>query len=194
MTVFRNNGRPNDPDPNRFAEQAPSRAEGVDLLNKEPEHAPMPSFTTEREAPAAPPRNMATDAANCANVIAAGSKWNGSLNIDDSVRIEGQLSGEVVAKGTVHIADGARVDAKIRAAFVVVSGTFKGEIRASERLELMPRSRVEGQLLTKALNVHEGAILDGSIQMTSDREAGRSKDAADADAPTPVRSRASSAS
>ena len=192
MTVFRNNGRPNDPDPNRFAEPT-SRAGDVDLLNKEPveaPRAPMPSFAPEREAP---PRNLATEADKCANVIAAGSKWNGSLNIDDSVRVEGQLSGEIVAKGTVHIADGARVDAKIRAAFVVVSGTFKGEIRASERLELMPHSRVEGQLLTKALNVHEGAIVDGSIQMTSDRETARSaKDNGDAE-PTPVRSRATSA-
>ena len=192
MTVFRSNGRPNDAENNRFAEPAPSRADSVDLLNKEPPEAPrapMPSFTAERETP----RNLATEADKCANVIAAGSKWNGSLNIDDSVRIDGQLSGEIVAKGTVHIADGARVDAKIRAAFVVVSGTFKGEIRASERLELMPRSRVEGQLLTKALNVHEGAIVDGSIQMTSDREAARTaKDSGDAE-PTPVRSRATSA-
>ncbi|MPZ49295.1 MAG: hypothetical protein GEU75_08345 [Dehalococcoidia bacterium] len=187
MSVFRNNPRQNDPDSGARFVDPPARPEPVDLLNQDASResaraastpapdAPAPSsssFTpfSEREA-----RAMPTEADKCANVIAAGSKWNGSLNIDDSVRIEGQLSGEVNAKGTVHISEGARVDAKIKAAFVVVSGAFKGEVRCSERLELMPKSRIEGQIVTKVLNVHEGAVVDGTIQMT-EREAARSKE------------------
>ena len=171
MSVFRNSSRPGDSDANNRFGEVPARPESVDLLNqespaaKESSRSSLPPFA-EREA-----RAMPTEADKCANVIAAGSKWSGSLNIDDSVRIEGQLSGEVNAKGTVHIAESARVDAKIRAAFVVVSGSFKGEVRCTERLELMPKSRVEGQLVTKILNVHEGAVVDGSIQMTTEREA-----------------------
>jgi cytoskeletal protein CcmA (bactofilin family) len=110
------------------------------------------------------------------------------------------MSGEIVAKGTVHIAEGARVDAKIRASFVVVSGSFKGEVRCTERLELLPKSRVEGQLVTKVLNVHEGAVVDGSIQMTAEtaprtRETERNGSTASEEAPepTPVRAKATSA-
>jgi cytoskeletal protein CcmA (bactofilin family) len=174
MSVFRSNSRPNDSDANRTAEPA-ARAES-DLLsaNVNPEAARESMRTTagasfppfaEREV-----RAMPVEAEKCANVIAAGSKWSGTLNIEDSVRIEGQLSGEVNAKGTVHISEGARVEAKIRASFVIVSGAFKGEVRCSERLELLPKSRLEGQIVTKVLNVHEGAVLDGSIQMTAERE------------------------
>jgi len=200
MSVFRNNSRPGDSDPNNRYAEMPARPESVDLLNKEAQtpqegaRSALPPFA-ERET-----RPVPTEADKCANVIAAGSKWSGSLNIDDSVRIEGQLSGEVNAKGTVHIAEGARVDAKVRASFVVVSGSFKGEARCSERLELMPKSRVEGQIVTKVLNVHEGAVVDGSIQMTSNREARtpRSKETerhrTDHPAePTPVRPKATSA-
>jgi len=104
----------------------------------------------------------------CANVIAAGAKWQGTLNVDDSVRIEGQFSGEVRAKGTVHVSEGAQVDAKIRALFVVVSGNVRGEIRCEQRVDLLPRSRVNGQVITKVLSVHEGAVLDGSVQMSAD--------------------------
>jgi len=104
----------------------------------------------------------------CANVIAQGAKWQGTLNVDDSVRIEGVFSGEIRAKGTVHVSEGAQVDAKIRALFVVVSGNVRGEIRCDQRVDLLPRSRVNGQVITKVLSIHEGAILDGSVQMTSD--------------------------
>jgi cytoskeletal protein CcmA (bactofilin family) len=176
MSVFRNPNNPRPEVPGRFGD--PTRVDtSNDLLNRDQpeEERPAPTSTytpfAEREGRSAP-----TDADKCANVIAAGSKWNGSLNIDDSVRIEGQLSGEVVAKGTVHIADGARVDAKVRAAFVIVNGSFKGEVRCSERLELMPKSRVEGAIITKLLTMHEGAIIDGSIQMTQDRPATAEKE------------------
>ena len=70
--------------------------------------------------------------------------------------------------GTVHVAESAVVDAKIHAAYVVISGRFSGEIRCRERLELMPKSRVRGELVTKLLSVHEGAVIDGRVQMTTE--------------------------
>ncbi|MGE0058616.1 MAG: polymer-forming cytoskeletal protein [Dehalococcoidia bacterium] len=123
----------------------------------------LPSAPGSAPSPAGP-----TPPDRCANVIAAGAKWQGTLNVDDSVRIEGQFSGEVRAKGTVHVSEGAQVDAKIRALFVVVSGNVRGEIRCEQRVDLLPRSRVNGQVITKVLSIHEGAVLDGSVQMSSD--------------------------
>jgi len=115
------------------------------------------------------PRTIPTPPERCVDVIAAGSKWKGVLNITDSVRIEGTVTGEVEAKGTIHISEGATVEAKLKAAFIVISGNFKGEVRCLEKLELMPKSKVQGDLETKALNVHEGATLDGTIRMTTER-------------------------
>ncbi len=127
------------------------------------------------------PRTIPTPPDRCVDVIAAGSKWKGMLNIQDSVRIEGQLNGEVEAKGTIHISEGATVEAKLRAAFIIISGNFKGEVRCLEKLELMPRSKVQGDLETKALNVHEGATLDGTIRMTTDKAAAAASDEAPAE-------------
>src|SRR4051794_22662043 len=47
--------------------------------------APISPFT---ERTMAEPKVGLTTAEQCANVIAAGAKWTGSLNIGDSVRIE----------------------------------------------------------------------------------------------------------
>lgn len=209
MSVFRNT-RPgegkDEPTSARFGDSILPRPESNsgDLLQSvEPVEPPRPTFTafpsdrdnsrngssSSSSSSGSSARNGSTGGATaadqCANVIAAGSKWSGTLNIDDSVRIEGNVTGEIVAKGTVHISDGARVEAKIRAGYVVISGSFKGELRCDERLELMPKSRVEGEMITKLLNVHEGAVVDGSIQMSSSsepasNESRRSKEAATA--------------
>jgi cytoskeletal protein CcmA (bactofilin family) len=191
MSVFRNNpngARPDDKagQPNRYGESLLSRpdmpANGMEGVGPAQPVESFPSFG-ERAAVSAPvmdSRAAPTASEKCANVVAAGSRWTGSLNIEDSIRIEGELSGEINAKGTVHIADGARVEAKIHAAFVVVNGSFKGEVRCDERIELLSKSRVEGDIVTKSLNFHEGAIIDGHIQMTTNKIRGEEE-------PAPIR-------
>ena len=117
------------------------------------------------------PRTMATPPERCADVMGAGSKWKGTLVVQDSVRIDGQVTGEVEAKGTIHISEGAQVDAKLKAAFVVIAGSFRGEVKALERIELLPKSKVQGELETKSLSVQDGAIFDGSIRMSTEKGA-----------------------
>jgi cytoskeletal protein CcmA (bactofilin family) len=116
-------------------------------------------------------RSGPTPPEGCASVVASGSTWKGTLTVDSSVRVDGQLNGEINAKDTVHIAEGAKVDAKIQAAYVVVAGTFQGQMRCKERLELLPKSRVRGEITAKLLTVHEGAFIDGHVQMTTDEPA-----------------------
>jgi cytoskeletal protein CcmA (bactofilin family) len=137
------------------------------------------------------PRTMATPPERCADVMGAGSKWKGSLVVQDSVRIDGQVTGEVEAKGTIHISEGAQVDGKLRAAFVVIAGGFRGEVKALERVELLPKSKVQAELETKALNVLDGAIFDGTIRMSTEKpdtgpsSNARNRGAAPAAAPAP---------
>ena len=115
------------------------------------------------------PRTMATPPERCADVMGAGSKWKGTLVVQDSVRIDGQVTGEVEAKGTIHISEGAQVDGKLRAAFIVIAGAFRGEIKALERVELLPKSKVQAEVDTKALGVLDGAIFDGAIRMSTEK-------------------------
>ncbi len=153
------------------AQALPNRSEPMsrNLLDAEPRPGPAATEQPRSQSSSQPTQTSSpgpTPPDRCTNVIASGAKWSGNLTVDDSVRIEGNFSGEVRAKGTVHVSEGAQVDAKIRAAFVVVSGNFRGEIRCDQRVDLLPRSRVNGEVITKVLSVHEGATLDGRVQMT----------------------------
>ena len=141
--------------------------EATKLLTKMPAEEEAPSYIA--DAPTFS-KATATPPDKCTNIIANGAKWQGTLKVDDSVRIDGTFSGEVQTKGTVHVSEGAQVDAKIKASFVVIGGNFRGEIRCDTRTDLLPRSRTNGEIITKILNVHEGAIVDGRIQMSNEGE------------------------
>jgi cytoskeletal protein CcmA (bactofilin family) len=111
---------------------------------------------------------QATD--NCSTVLSNGTAWQGNLKTQGSVRVEGQLSGEIDATDTVYVAEGAQVDAKIRATLVVIAGHFQGEVNCRERLEVMPTGQVKAQLTTKSLVVHEGAFIEGQIHMSEPKQ------------------------
>jgi cytoskeletal protein CcmA (bactofilin family) len=173
MSFMRNNS-------NNPGNRAPGEAEVVtppfrpSFGNTDVEPAPeMPSSMMDDATRARvferDPRTMATPPERCADVMGAGSKWKGTLVVQDSVRIDGQVNGEVEAKGTIHISEGAQVDGRLRAAFVVIAGSYRGEIKALERVELLPKSKVQGEIETKALTVLDGAIFDGAIRMSTEK-------------------------
>ncbi|HUN81401.1 MAG TPA: polymer-forming cytoskeletal protein [Phycisphaerae bacterium] len=97
-------------------------------------------------------------------IIGADAKFKGELSFDKGVRVEGTFSGHIKSKGTLHIAEGARVDAQsIEAANVKVEGECKGNVFVSEKLHLMATAKVEGDLRTTRLEIADGAIFSGNV-------------------------------
>jgi len=105
------------------------------------------------------------------SVVSVGSSWQGTLKIDGSVRLEGEVTGEIDAKDTVFVAETAKVNAKVRAAQVIIAGSFEGEVDCSDRLQIMPTGRVKAELTTKLLTVFEGAIIEGVVRMNREAHA-----------------------
>ncbi len=97
-------------------------------------------------------------------VIGADAKFKGELTFERGVRIEGTFNGHIKSKGTLHIAEGAKVDAQgIEAANVKVEGECKGNLFVSEKLNLMATAKMEGDLRTTRLEIADGAIFMGNV-------------------------------
>jgi len=102
------------------------------------------------------------DAAETAPVLlAVGAEFTGLLALAGPARVEGLLRGEVIGPGPLWIGPRANVEARIETDELNVSGTLKGEIRASRRVVLGATARVRGELYTPSLALTEGAVLEG---------------------------------
>ncbi len=96
-----------------------------------------------------------------------GTKISGKLQFEGPARIDGQVDGEI--DGTaITIGESAVVTAQIRAESVVVCGKVKGEITASQRIEIRPTAKVTGNVTAPRLVVQEGAIFEGHCAMGSE--------------------------
>lgn len=119
---------------------------------RRPEDAPISSG-----APTPPER--------CQNFLAAGARFEGTLVVEDSVRLEGSFSGQIQTSGTLQIMSGADVQGDINAAYVVIAGSFEGKIDSQQRIDLLPPGRIHADVRTRRLVVEDGAQFDGKIEM-----------------------------
>jgi cytoskeletal protein CcmA (bactofilin family) len=97
--------------------------------------------------------------------LGQGSRVEGKLTFEGSVRIDGQVEGEISAQDTVIIGEGAEVTAQITASTVVVQGRVTGDITARKRIELKAPATLIGNVNTPSLVVHEGVVFEGHCAM-----------------------------
>lgn len=99
-------------------------------------------------------------------LLGRGSKFEGKLTFEGTVRIEGTFSGEIHTKDTLVIGQGADVKAQIHAGTVIVSGgRVTGNIHAQQTIELEREAKVRGDLHTPSLEIEKGVIFEGSCKM-----------------------------
>ena len=119
--------------------------------------------------------------------------FKGELSGDEDLEIEGQVQGDVhLANHQVTVGANGRLTAEVSAKTIVVIGHVTGNLTATERIEVQATGVVEGNLKAPRLNVSEGAVLDGSIDMSGGARSGSSKPAS-ASAPSSAAPSASSA-
>ena len=97
--------------------------------------------------------------------FSAGTRLEGVLEVDGEVSLDGQVNGKVTGTGLVTIGEHADLQAEITAPTVVVHGTVRGEIHATESLQLHKSAKVKGLIAAARLRIDEGAVFEGECRM-----------------------------
>jgi len=108
----------------------------------------------------APPVNR-----EAAAVIDRKTDITGTLHSQGHVLIEGLFQGEIEAKETVWVEDGAQTQGQIRANDAVISGSFDGEIVCQHRLQIAASATISGEIKTPVLVIEEGATVNCRFSM-----------------------------
>jgi cytoskeletal protein CcmA (bactofilin family) len=95
------------------------------------------------------------------SVLRPGARFEGLIALRAPGRIDGCLSGEVVASDLLWIGSSARVQARVSASEIIIAGEFAGEAAASGRIELLGTARVRAALDTPRLVLAEGSFFEG---------------------------------
>jgi len=113
-----------------------------------------------------------------ASLIGGGSTIVGDITFSGGLRIDGTVRGAVRCvegekAGMLVISELGAVEGEVRAAHLVVAGRINGPVHASELVELQPKARVTGDVHYRALEMHNGAIVDGMLVYSPGENTGK---------------------
>jgi cytoskeletal protein CcmA (bactofilin family) len=98
-------------------------------------------------------------------IVGAGARLEGNVVSAGSLRIDGQVKGQINADGDVTLSPQSQVEADIRAQNVSVAGRFKGNVIVKGKTHLARGGRVDGNITSKTLVIEEGGIFHGQSIM-----------------------------
>ena len=100
-------------------------------------------------------------------LIGEGTVINGEIKFADGLRIDGEVVGNITATGDrrtmLVTSEKAKVSGRVRAGHVIINGLVTGPVESEDLLELQPKARIVGDVRYEALEMHQGATIDGEL-------------------------------
>jgi cytoskeletal protein CcmA (bactofilin family) len=96
-------------------------------------------------------------------IIGPGTKVNGTIDSGGFTRIDGNIQGDVRAKGRVVIGERARLKSNVSGTWITVGGVVYGNILASERIIILASGLILGDVITRRIQADEGCLIHGKV-------------------------------
>jgi cytoskeletal protein CcmA (bactofilin family) len=113
-------------------------------------------------------RAQGQDKPQTESLIDRDSHFNGLYETKQNLRIEGLAEGELQCEGTLTVAEGARVKAKVTASTITIAGQLKGEVVCRGVFQIMPSGEVDATVSARRLIVQEGGLYNGEFHMITE--------------------------
>jgi cytoskeletal protein CcmA (bactofilin family) len=110
-------------------------------------------------------RKVKTDAVS--GFLGSQTEFAGKLSFSGVVHLDGIFQGEIISRGTLVVGSESVVHAQIFSNVLKIAGEVRGDLTATEKIELYPPAKVYGNIVTPSLAVEEGVIFEGTCKMSS---------------------------
>jgi cytoskeletal protein CcmA (bactofilin family) len=98
--------------------------------------------------------------------VGKGVSFKGVISYNGTVRIDGQLDGEIHTEGVLIVGEEAVLAAKITAGTVICKGKITGDISAREKVKLRAPAVVNAGVKAPLLSMEEGVVFNGNLEMS----------------------------
>lgn len=124
-----------------------------------------PSTVTSEPTPAAAPRNATLNTADQAT-IGKSLVIKGEVTGSESLYIDGRVEGSInLAGNRVTVGRNGVVNANINAREIVVLGKVRGNLAASDRVDIRTEGSLTGDVVAQRISIEDGAFFKGGIDI-----------------------------
>ena len=101
------------------------------------------------------------------NLVGPNSKVSGDIWFSGGCHVNGNVKGSVNAESdtesTLTISDEGIIEGGVKVPYVVLNGIVRGDVVASQRIELGPTARVVGNVYYNLIEMAIGAEINGKL-------------------------------
>jgi len=105
------------------------------------------------------------------SIIGENTICEGKIMSESSLRIEGQLQGDIECAEDVTIGERGNAHSHIHARNIIVAGKINGEAVAKDRLYITRTGEVVGTIAARSIIIEEGGVLQGTCHMQQQQQA-----------------------
>jgi len=108
-------------------------------------------------------------------IVGLSSTITGDIKSEGSIRIDGNITGEIISAGDVIIGDQAVVEANIKAEYCEISGKVKGNVHTETQLKIFKSGTLNGDITVSSFTIEEGGIFSGNCDINPDKKQHKNK-------------------
>lgn len=101
--------------------------------------------------------------------IARDVTLTGDFITNDLMEIKGNIKGNIISEGKVHVAEGGLLRGDVKATDILVDGSVDGKVIISNVAEISNTGSLQGTLETKTLVTNPQSHFDGRLSMIPER-------------------------
>ncbi len=112
-------------------------------------------------------KNIRSTQSRTDTLIGADLRVEGNITSTGVLRIQGDVQGDVSCDadsgGTIVVGKSGNITGSVKAPHIVVSGHVSGPLHSAESIEIQEGACVVGDAFYKAIDIHAGGVLEGTL-------------------------------
>ncbi|WP_168119672.1 polymer-forming cytoskeletal protein [Paenibacillus sp. HB172176] len=98
-------------------------------------------------------------------LIGVGTVFEGNLQSQASIRIEGKLLGDMLVEGDVTIGESGYAKSNITTRDLVLAGRLEGDVEAKGKLTICSTGVLNGNITAESFIIEAGGVFNGNSKM-----------------------------
>lgn len=95
------------------------------------------------------------------SIIGQGSSFKGDIAVHGFFRVDGDFQGQAITEGRILVSASGRVKGSLSGRDIVVGGVVKGDLYATERIQLLSTALVVGNVYAPRISMEHGVLVEG---------------------------------
>jgi cytoskeletal protein CcmA (bactofilin family) len=112
-------------------------------------------------------RRIRDKASGPTTYVAPSTKIVGTISGEGAYVFCGSVEGDCDIDGPITLAQSGQWKGVLKGVYVIIAGSVEGDVVATKRVEIAGSARIKGSLSGHSIAIAEGAVIEGSMQVTS---------------------------